>query len=131
MGISNPRKNQIEFIYRAMDNDCDNTEKQWRAALEREDKIFKSYWTTVQGMADYDTYDIDYIFHRNKPVDPVADLESLERAGVKLPNWYKLVQTGIQEEDARELSAEAEEEMMVTIGDLDDSGEPEDEEGDN
>ena len=133
MGISNPRKNQIEFIYRAMDNDCDTTEKQWKQSLEREDRILKSFWTTMASpsVADYDTFDIDYIFHRNKPEDPVADLEAMERAGVKLPNYHKLIKLGYEEEEARALSAEADEEMIASFGDIDDTSDEEDEEGDN
>ena len=126
ISLSDPRKNQIDMIYRGMDNDCDMTEKQWKMAFEYEDKLLMSYWTTmaIPSISDYNTYDIDYIFIRNKPKDPVADLEAYKRAGVELPNWHKLILLGYKEDEARALSEEAIEEILGSM-DIDDTAEEE------
>lgn len=121
--LSDARKNQIDMVYMSMDNDCDKTIKQWEQALEFEDRILKSFWTTLdlQPLPDYNTYDISYMFIKNKPRDNLADLESMARAQVILPKYKQyMMALGISEDEARKLAEEAEGEMNSLMPDFGD-----------
>jgi SPP1 family phage portal protein len=124
INLSQATQKQISFLYRSMDNDCDITEKQMQWSLELEDRLLKSFWTTIdtKSLGDYDTFKIDYVFIRNKPVDELADLEAMQRAGVPLPAYKKIMMAlGVAEEKARLLAEEALSEITVDIGGFDDT----------
>jgi SPP1 family phage portal protein len=126
INLSQATQKQISFLYRSMDNDCDITEKQMQWSLELEDRILKSFWTTVdvKSLGDYDTYEIKYVFIRNKPVDELADLEAMQRAGVPLPAYKKIMMAiGVSEDKARAFASEALSEISVDIGGFDDTSE--------
>jgi len=97
-----------------MESEGVNTVNQWKKSLEYLDRVLKSYWTglAVESVADYNTYDIEYIFNRNMPKDIIADLEALRRAGAMLPN-EEIIKRGlsVDEKKAQELAESASQEL--------------------
>lgn len=131
--LSQATQKQIDLIYKSQDSDCNNTENQWLESFQREDEILKSFWTGLdpKSVKDYDTYQIDYVFNRNKIKNPLADLEIMQRAGVQLPNWKKLEMLGWDEEEARSLSEESKDEMLVPVNEMNEDNEDNEEEEEN
>ncbi len=116
--LSNATAFQISQIYRNLENDAQNTELEWRESLEQLDRVLKSFWTGLASPStgDYNTYDIEYEFKRNKPKDTLSDLEAIRRAGGIVPNYEILRRTlDVSETVARELAEEAEQEMSVSL----------------
>lgn len=108
--LANATAFQIGQIYRGMENDCKTTELEWRDSLETLDRLLKSYWTVLDTPTaeDYNTYDVNYVFNRNKPKDTLSDLEALKRAGGVLPNSEILRRAlNLTETEAEELAEAA------------------------
>ena len=118
--LSNATAFQINQLYNLMENDSKNTEMNWKISLQNLDEILKSYWTVldINSVPNYDIYDINYEFPRNKPKDELADLEALLRAGGRLPQAEIFRRSGYPEEKAIELAKEAEKELEDSLPDI-------------
>lgn len=111
---------QILQMYANMEQDCKFTEQQWMRSFEYLDRVLKSYWTglDINSVADYATYDIDYIFNRTMPKDEMTILKDIRTAGGLLPNSEILKRTGYDEQTAEELAQRASEENYDAIPNL-------------
>ena len=111
---------QILQMYGNMENDCKFTEQQWMKSFEYLDRVLKSYWTglDINSVADYSTYDIDYLFIRTLPKDEMTILKDLRAAGGMLPNSEILKRSGYDEQTAEELAQRAADENYDAIPNL-------------
>ena len=118
--LTNATAFQIMQMYAAMDDDCRFTEQCWMRSFEYLDRILKSYWTGlgIQSVTDYDTYDIDYYFLKEKPQDIMTYLKDLRAAGGTLPNAEILKRAGYAEQTAEDLAQRASEEGYDAIPNL-------------
>ncbi|MBQ2391414.1 MAG: phage portal protein [Clostridia bacterium] len=119
-GLTNATAFQILQMFSLMDDDCNFTEQCWMRSFEYLDRVLKSYWTGLdtESVPDYDTYDIDYVFHRNKPKDIMTWLKDIRTAGGTLPNAEILKQAGYADIEAEELAASALDENYEAIPNL-------------
>lgn len=112
------RKAQVDNMYSSLDMACRETELEWRQSLEYLDRVLKSFWTglAIPSVADYSTYDINYIFTKNKPQDIMTDLKDFKDAGGQLPQ-YKLIMKAfkLDEAEARSLAEEANAELTEAL----------------
>ena len=110
--LTNATAFQISQMYRNMEEDCKDTEAEWKISLEYLDRILKSYWTglDVRSVNDYSTEDINYDFKRNIPNDVMTWLKDMLQAGGKLPQKEIFIKAGYTEQKADELVQEAENE---------------------
>ena len=104
-------------MYRNMEEDCKDTEAEWKISLEYLDRILKSYWTglDVRSVNDYSTEDINYDFKRNIPNDVMTWLKDMLQAGGKLPQKEIFIKAGYTEQKADELVQEAENESYEML----------------
>lgn len=111
---------QIMQMYANMEQDCKFTEQTWMRSFEYLDRILKSYWTglDINSVADYATYDIDYILNRTMPKDEMTLLKDLRAAGALLPNAEILKRSGYDEQTAEELAQRATDENYDAIPNL-------------
>ena len=102
-----------------MEEDCKDTEAEWKISLEYLDRILKSYWTglDVRSVNDYSTEDINYDFKRNIPNDVMTWLKDMLQAGGKLPQKEIFIKAGYTEQKAEELVQEAENESYEMLED--------------
>lgn len=107
--LTNATAFQISQMYRNMEEDCKDTEAEWKISLEYLDRILKSYWTglDVRSVNDYSTEDINYDFKRNIPNDVMTWLKDMLQAGGKLPQKEIFIKAGYTEQKAEELVQEA------------------------
>lgn len=107
--LQNATAFQIAQLYRNMEQDCMDTEMEWKISLEYLDRLLYSYWTglDLKTVADYSTEEIHYEFERNIPKDVMTWLKDLIAAGGKLPNAKILEEAGYEEEEAQELADKA------------------------
>lgn len=117
--LSNATAFQISQMYRNMEEDCKDTEAEWKISLEYLDRILKSYWTglDVRSVNDYSTEDINYDFKRNIPNDVMTWLKDMLQAGGKLPQKEIFIKAGYTEQKAEELVQEAENESYEMLDD--------------
>ena len=117
--LSNATAFQISQMYRNMEEDCKDTEAEWKISLEYLDRILKSYWTglDVRSVNDYSTEDINYDFKRNIPNDVMTWLKDMLQAGGKLPQKEIFIKAGYTEQKADELVQEAENEAYEMLED--------------
>lgn len=117
--LSNATAFQISQMYRNMEEDCKDTEAEWKISLEYLDRILKSYWTglDVRSVNDYSTEDINYDFKRNIPNDVMTWLKDMLQAGGKLPQKEIFIKAGYTEQKADELVQEAENERYEMLED--------------
>ena len=117
--LSNATAFQISQMYRNMEEDCKDTEAEWKISLEYLDRILKSYWTglDVRSVNDYSTEDINYDFKRNIPNDVMTWLKDMLQAGGKLPQKEIFIKAGYTEQKAEELVQEAENESYEMLED--------------
>ena len=117
--LSNATAFQISQMYRNMEEDCKDTEAEWKISLEYLDRILKSYWTglDVRSVNDYSTEDINYDFKRNIPNDVMTWLKDMLQAGGKLPQKEIFIKAGYTEQKADELVHEAENESYEMLDD--------------
>lgn len=115
--LSNATAFQISQMYRNMEEDCKDTEAEWKISLEYLDRILKSYWTglDVRSVNDYSTEDINYDFKRNIPNDVMTWLKDMLQAGGKLPQKEIFIKSGYTEQKAEELVQEAENESYEML----------------
>ena len=115
--LSNATAFQISQMYRNMEEDCKDTEAEWKISLEYLDRILKSYWTglDVRSVNDYSTEDINYDFKRNIPNDVMTWLKDMLQAGGKLPQKEIFIKAGYTEQKAEELVQEAENESYEML----------------
>ena len=115
--LSNATAFQISQMYRNMEEDCKDTEAEWKISLEYLDRILKSYWTglDVRSVNDYSTEDINYDFKRNIPNDVMTWLKDMLQAGGKLPQKEIFIKAGYSEQKAEELVQEAENESYEML----------------
>lgn len=115
--LSNATAFQISQMYRNMEEDCKDTEAEWKISLEYLDRILKSYWTglDVRSVNDYSTEDINYDFKRNIPNDVMTWLKDMLQAGGKLPQKEIFIKAGYTEQKADELVQEAENESYEML----------------
>lgn len=118
--LTNATAFQIMQMFSLMDDDCNFTEQCWMRSFEYLDRVLKSYWTGLDfnSIADYSTYDVDYIFHRNKPKDIMTWLQNIRTAGGTLPNAEILKQSGYADKEAEDLAKRASEEGYEAIPNL-------------
>lgn len=118
--LSNATAFQINQLYRKAENDAKNTEMEWKISLQKLDEILKSFWTglDVQSISNYDTYEVNYEFPRNRPKDEMADLESMLRAGGRLPQKEIFRRSGYSEKISEELAKEAEKEIEDSLPEI-------------
>lgn len=117
--LSNATAFQISQLFRLMEADAKVTERSWQQSLEKLDQLLKGFWTTIGGLQDYDTKEISYEFKRNLPKDNIQTLESLERAGVDLPQWKRIMLAlGVDEKTAKELAEEGMAEREASLPDF-------------
>lgn len=118
--LSNATAFQIGQLYQSMENDAKNTEMQWQISLQTLDEVLKSYWTAlaIKSVPEYDTYEVNYEFPRNRPKDELADLEALLRAGGRLPQKEIFRRSGYPEDKAEELAKEAEKEIDDSLPEI-------------
>ena len=118
--LTNATAFQIMQMFSLMDDDCNFTEQSWMRSFEYLDRVLKSYWTGLDtnSIPDYSTYDVDYIFHRNKPKDVMTWLQNIRTAGGTLPNAEILKQSGYADKDAEDLAKRAADEGYDTIPNL-------------
>ncbi|PNX49886.1 MAG: hypothetical protein BV457_00165 [Thermoplasmata archaeon M9B1D] len=119
--LKNATAFQINQLFRLLENDSKNTEMEWKKSLQELDELLKSYWTglDVNSISEYDTFEINYEFPRNKPKDELADLEAILRAGGRLPQKEIFRRSGYSEDKAEELAKLSEKEAMDSLPDLD------------
>lgn len=117
--LTNATAFQISQMYRNMEEDCKDTEAEWKISLEYLDRILKSYWTglDVRSVNDYSTEDINYDFKRNIPNDVMTWLKDMLQAGGKLPQKEIFIKAGYTEQKADELVQEAENESYEMLED--------------
>ena len=117
--LTNATAFQISQMYRNMEEDCKDTEAEWKISLEYLDRILKSYWTglDVRSVNDYSTEDINYDFKRNIPNDVMTWLKDMLQAGGKLPQKEIFIKAGYTEQKAEELVQEAENESYEMLED--------------
>lgn len=117
--LTNATAFQISQMYRNMEEDCKDTEAEWKISLEYLDRILKSYWTglDVRSVNDYSTEDINYDFKRNIPNDVMTWLKDMLQAGGKLPQKEIFIKAGYTEQKADELVQEAENESYEMLDD--------------
>ena len=117
--LTNATAFQISQMYRNMEEDCKDTEAEWKISLEYLDRILKSYWTglDVRSVNDYSTEDINYDFKRNIPNDVMTWLKDMLQAGGKLPQKEIFIKAGYPERKAEELVQEAENESYEMLDD--------------
>ena len=117
--LTNATAFQISQMYRNMEEDCKDTEAEWKISLEYLDRILKSYWTglDVRSVNDYSTEDINYDFKRNIPNDVMTWLKDMLQAGGKLPQKEIFIKAGYTEHKAEELVQEAENESYEMLED--------------
>ena len=117
--LTNATAFQISQMYRNMEEDCKDTEAEWKISLEYLDRILKSYWTglDVRSVNDYSTEDINYDFKRNIPNDVMTWLKDMLQAGGKLPQKEIFIKAGYTEQKAEELVQEAENESYEMLDD--------------
>lgn len=115
--LTNATAFQISQMYRNMEEDCKDTEAEWKISLEYLDRILKSYWTglDVRSVNDYSTEDINYDFKRNIPNDVMTWLKDMLQAGGKLPQKEIFIKAGYTEQKAEELVQEAENEAYEML----------------
>ena len=115
--LTNATAFQISQMYRNMEEDCKDTEAEWKISLEYLDRILKSYWTglDVRSVNDYSTEDINYDFKRNIPNDVMTWLKDMLQAGGKLPQKEIFIKAGYTEKKAEELVQEAENEAYEML----------------
>lgn len=115
--LTNATAFQISQMYRNMEEDCKDTEAEWKISLEYLDRILKSYWTglDVRNVNDYSTEDINYDFKRNIPNDVMTWLKDMLQAGGKLPQKEIFIKAGYTEQKAEELVQEAENESYEML----------------
>ena len=115
--LTNATAFQISQMYRNMEEDCKDTEAEWKISLEYLDRILKSYWTglDVRSVNDYSTEDINYDFKRNIPNDVMTWLKDMLQAGGKLPQKEIFIKAGYTEQKADELVQEAENESYEML----------------
>lgn len=117
--LTNATAFQISQMYRNMEEDCKDTEAEWKISLEYLDRILKSYWTglDVRSVNDYSTEDINYDFKRNIPNDVMTWLKDMLQAGGKLPQKEIFIKAGYTDQKAEELVQEAENESYEMLDD--------------
>lgn len=117
--LTNATAFQISQMYRNMEEDCKDTEAEWKISLEYLDRILKSYWTglDIRSVNDYSTEDINYDFKRNIPNDVMTWLKDMLQAGGKLPQKEIFIKAGYTEQKAEELVQEAENESYEMLDD--------------
>ena len=117
--LTNATAFQISQMYRNMEEDCKDTEAEWKISLEYLDRILKSYWTglDVRSVNDYSTEDINYDFKRNIPNDVMTWLKDMLQAGGKLPQKEIFIKAGYTEQKAEELVQEEENEAYEMLED--------------
>lgn len=117
--LTNATAFQISQMYRNMEEDCKDTEAEWKISLEYLDRLLKSYWTglDVRSVNDYSTEDINYDFKRNIPNDVMTWLKDMLQAGGKLPQKEIFIKAGYTEQKAEELVQEAENEAYEMLED--------------
>ena len=117
--LTNATAFQISQMYRNMEEDCKDTEAEWKISLEYLDRLLKSYWTglDVRSVNDYSTEDINYDFKRNIPNDVMTWLKDMLQAGGKLPQKEIFIKAGYTEQKADELVQEAENESYEMLED--------------
>ena len=117
--LTNATAFQISQMYRNMEEDCKDTEAEWKISLEYLDRILKSYWTglDVRSVNDYSTEDINYDFKRNIPNDVMTWLKDMLQAGGKLPQKEIFIKAGYTEQKAEELVQEVENEAYEMLED--------------
>ena len=115
--LTNATAFQISQMYRNMEEDCKDTEAEWKISLEYLDRILKSYWTglDIRSVNDYSTEDINYDFKRNIPNDVMTWLKDMLQAGGKLPQKEIFIKAGYTEQKAEELVQEAENESYEML----------------
>lgn len=115
--LQNATAFQISQMYRNMEEDCKDTEAEWKISLEYLDRLLKSYWTglDIKSVADFSTEDINYDFKRNIPKDVMTWLKDMLAAGGKLPQKEIFIKAGYDEKKAEELVQEAETESYETL----------------
>lgn len=115
--LTNATAFQISQMYRNMEEDCKDTEAEWKISLEYLDRILKSYWTglDVRSVNDYSTEDINYDFKRNIPNDVMTWLKDMLQAGGKLPQKEIFIKAGYTEQKADALVQEAENESYEML----------------
>ena len=115
--LTNATAFQISQMYRNMEEDCKDTEVEWKISLEYLDRILKSYWTglDIRSVNDYSTEDINYDFKRNIPNDVMTWLKDMLQAGGKLPQKEIFIKAGYTEQKAEELVQEAENESYEML----------------
>lgn len=115
--LSNATAFQISQMYRNMEEDCKDTEAEWKISLEYVDRLLQSYWTglDVRSVNDYSTEDINYNFKRNIPNDVMTWLKDMLQAGGKLPQKEIFIKAGYTEQKAEELVQEAENESYEML----------------
>lgn len=117
--LSNATAFQISQMYRNMEEDCKDTEAEWKISLEYVDRLLKSYWTglDVNSVSDYSTENVNYDFKRNIPSDVMTWLKDLLAAGARLPQKEIFIKAGYDEKTAKELVQESENESYEMLTD--------------
>lgn len=117
--LQNATAFQISQMYRNMEEDCKDTEAEWKISLEYIDRLLKSYWTglDIKSVADFSTEDINYDFKRNIPKDVMTWLKDLLAAGARLPQKEIFIKAGYDEKKAEELVQESENESYEMLTD--------------
>lgn len=115
--LENATAFQISQMYRSMEEDCKDTEAEWKISLERVDRLLKSFWTglDISSVRDYSTSGISYDFRRNIPKDIMTWLKDMLQAGGRLPQKEIFIKAGYDERKAEELVTEAENESYETL----------------
>lgn len=118
--LTNATAFQIAQLYRLMEEDCQDTEMEWKISLEYLDRILKSYWTGLdtKSVPDFSTEDVNYDFVRNIPKDVMTWLKDMVQAGGKLPQKEIFIKAGYDETKAEELAEAATEEGYASLPDL-------------
>ncbi|MDR1169071.1 MAG: phage portal protein [Heliobacteriaceae bacterium] len=103
--LSNVTAFQISQLYRRLDNNCNNLINEWQKSLQQLDDVLASYWTglDIDSVQDYDTYQIDYKFNKNIPIDVMTYLKDLKEAGALLPQREILIKAGYSETEAEDI----------------------------
>lgn len=120
--LSNATAFQIAQLYRNMEEDCKDTELEWKVSLEYLDRILQSYWTGLdtKAVTKYSTEGITYEFTRNIPRDVMTWLKDIVQAGGRLPQKEIFIKAGYSETEAETLAGEAVEESYASMPDLTD-----------
>lgn len=116
--LSNATAFQISQLYRLVEMDAKETEKSWSKSFIKLDMLLEAFWTTMATptVPSYSAFDINYDFKRNLPKDDISTLEAAERAGVEIPQWFRIMKAfGVDEKRARELAEEGMQEASAMI----------------